>query len=437
MKKTKKFLKFSLSMIMVALIMVSSLMPVKAITAPNSLIIDNYEAGYANNPLKINRSFQVKQASDGKYVYCMAYNLLVPKNTKYINKGVTNDAGVSYIISQGANDKTLNEYFVTQVALWIYLLDKNLMQDSSAGSIKAYRSTVYSSSYDNNGLAKQIRQLVSDAKSAKKTQEPTLSISNMVAITKDANNYVTSTIYVNTTASDYQISLENAPSGATYEKVNKGFIVKIPTSSVKDSKVSFKAVVTATGQKTEAYIYNATDSSYQPVVTPYTKEVNLKDDVTLTITPTPEETPTPEPTPEKPVISIIKRDKDTNEALEGATLILTDDKGNVIDEWVTTKEAHVIENLDNGTYTLKEKSAPDGYELTEEEMTFEVTDETGNKTITFYNEKIEEVPETPEEIIEVPVESTGMNKSAVGIVFGIAAIASGIAIIYRKAKTNK
>lgn len=123
--------------------------------------------------------------------------------------------------------------------------------------------------------------------------------------------------------------------------------------------------------------------------------------------------------------------------MEGATLILTDDKGNVIDEWVTTKEAHVIKNLDNGTYTLKEKSAPDGYELTEEEMTFEVTDETGNKTITFYNEKIEEVPETPEEIIEVPVESTGMNKSAVGIVFGIAAIASGIAIIYRKAKTNK
>ena len=126
MKKISKILKFSTSIFMITLIMFLNLITVNAATAPDSLIIDNYEAGYANNPLGINRSFQVKQASDGKYVYCMAYNLLVPENTKYLNKGVTNDKGVSYIVSQGANDKSLNEYFVTQVALWIYLLDNNL-----------------------------------------------------------------------------------------------------------------------------------------------------------------------------------------------------------------------------------------------------------------------------------------------------------------------
>ena len=232
MKKINKLFKFSSSIIMCALIFLSGLISVKAISAPDSMIVDNYEAGYANNPLNIDRSFQVKQASDGKYVYCMAYNLLVPENTKYVNKGVTNDAGVSYIIKKGANDKSLNEYFVTQVSLWIYLLDNNLMQDSSAGSIKAYRSTVYSSSYDNNTLAKEIRQTVADAKKATKDSGASLNISNTVAITKENNNYVTSVIYVNTSASDYQVKLENAPLNASYEKVNNGFIVKVPTSSV-------------------------------------------------------------------------------------------------------------------------------------------------------------------------------------------------------------
>ena len=348
MKKINKLFKFSSSIIMCALIFLSGLISVKAISAPDSMIVDNYEAGYANNPLNINRSFQVKQASDGKYVYCMAYNLLVPENTKYVNKGVTNDAGVSYIIKKGANDKSLNEYFVTQVSLWIYLLDNNLMQDSSAGSIKAYRSTVYSSSYDNNTLAKEIRQTVADAKKATKDSGASLNVSNTVAITKENNNYVTSVIYVNTSASDYQVKLENAPLNASYEKVNNGFIVKVPTSSV-SSDVSFKAVVSVSDEVVDAYIYNATNSSYQPIVAPFTKKVNLEDEITLSISPIKEQTPPPE---EKPVVSIIKKDKDTNKTLEGATLVLLDS----IDEQSSSGKLDLIIQL---PYVIKSQSRKD------------------------------------------------------------------------------
>ena len=425
MKKISKILKFSTSIFMITLIMFSNLITVNAATAPDSLIIDNYEAGYANNPLGINRSFQVKQASDGKYVYCMAYNLLVPENTKYLNKGVTNDKGVSYIVSQGANDKSLNEYFVTQVALWIYLLDNNLMKDSSAGSIKAYRSTVYSSEYDNNQLAKQIRDRVAKAKTATSSNTVSnLSIDKSASFTLENGFYTSSIIKVNTSASDYNVKLENAPSGASYKKVNDGFVVKVPSDSV-ESGINFKAIVTANSETTEVYVYNATSSSYQPVSTPYTKTVEMKDEINFSI--------------ETNAISIIKRDKDTNEMIEGATLVLSDENGKVIEEWTTAKEAHVIYKLKNGKYTLSEKEAPAGYELNKETITFEVTSDTTSQTITFYNKKEvpETVEETPEEVINVPVESTGMNKGMMGLTVGVLAIASGVTIIYRKTKLNK
>lgn len=65
-------------------------------------------------------------------------------------------------------------------------------------------------------------------------------------------------------------------------------------------------------------------------------------------------------------VDISKVDLTTGEELEGAELTLTDKDGNVIDSWVSTKENHKIEGLKVGeTYILIEKSAPYGYEMTE------------------------------------------------------------------------
>ena len=51
--------------------------------------------------------------------------------------------------------------------------------------------------------------------------------------------------------------------------------------------------------------------------------------------------------------------------LAGAHIQILDKDGNVVDEWDSTKEAHVIEKLKTGkTYTLRETVAPDGYLLT-------------------------------------------------------------------------
>ena len=64
-------------------------------------------------------------------------------------------------------------------------------------------------------------------------------------------------------------------------------------------------------------------------------------------------------------VKVSKVNISDGEELEGAHIQIIDQDGNVVDEWDSTKEAHVIEKLKTGkTYTLRETVAPDGYLLT-------------------------------------------------------------------------
>lgn len=70
-------------------------------------------------------------------------------------------------------------------------------------------------------------------------------------------------------------------------------------------------------------------------------------------------------------VQISKKDLTTNEELPGAELIITDEKGNEIDRWISTDAPHYMEKLPAGKYTLTEVTAPDGYAIAER-MEFEV-----------------------------------------------------------------
>ena len=64
-------------------------------------------------------------------------------------------------------------------------------------------------------------------------------------------------------------------------------------------------------------------------------------------------------------VQISKKDLTTNEELPGAELIITDEKGNEIDRWISTDAPHYMEKLPAGKYTLTEVTAPDGYAIAE------------------------------------------------------------------------
>ena len=86
-------------------------------------------------------------------------------------------------------------------------------------------------------------------------------------------------------------------------------------------------------------------------------------------------------------VRISKRDITTGEELPGATLQIIDEGGNVVEEWVSTDEAHFIEGklIAGREYTLRETIAPDGYEIANE-IRFTVNEDGSVTEVVMYDE---------------------------------------------------
>ena len=109
------------------------------------------------------------------------------------------------------------------------------------------------------------------------------------------------------------------------------------------------------------------------------------------------DTPTP-PTPDEDHSFVIsKRDITNGKELAGAELTLTNEAGEEIDSWVSTKNPHEIKNLTDGEYTLTEVTAPNGYEVAES-ITFTAEDGTvTGGSVVMYDAPIKATPSEPEE----------------------------------------
>ena len=97
-------------------------------------------------------------------------------------------------------------------------------------------------------------------------------------------------------------------------------------------------------------------------------------------------------------VSITKTDITGDKELPGATLQILDKNGNIIEEWVSGTEAHVIEGklIAGEEYTLRETIAPDGYAYAED-IVFTV-DKTGNVTQVVMKDDVTKVSITKTDI---------------------------------------
>ena len=155
--------------------------------------------------------------------------------------------------------------------------------------------------------------------------------------------------------------------------------------------------------------YQKTDEIYEFTIS------NTTNKVTLTI----------ENTAIDKLVNILKVDAKTGNPLSGATLVVKDSEGNVIEEFVTTEEPHTITGLKDGEYTVEETKAPEGYKKSDEIYKFTISDETPTALVIFENN----------EIVEVPF--TGSNKSLISTILGSMLLISGVGFVYYNGKKQK
>ena len=129
------------------------------------------------------------------------------------------------------------------------------------------------------------------------------------------------------------------------------------------------------------------------------------------------------------VVSIIKIDQDTKEIIAGAVLVIKDSTGKEIARFTTTNSAYTIENIANGTYTVEEVSAPEGYVLSDEKVTFTIDDKNRTAQVSFANKK--EITT----IVDVP--NTNSNASVIFYIVGGLILATTAGFVYYNAKKEQ
>lgn len=401
-------------------------------TAPSSYVIDGsklhtiYGSSYLSGSQYID--IQFKKTTDGKIIYC------IERSKAPIGSGTTEkytlqkelSSKVAYVMENGYPNKSIfgnadKDYYTTGLAIW-YVINPN---DSTFEYFNLANGTYRGNSSD---IVVEMAKLVNGANSYSYTS-PSIKINNSnsnLSLSSDGKYYVSSSMGVKTTGTvgNYTVSLSNVPEGTivtdtkgnakTTFATNESFLVKVPVSNVKKISNEFEVNVSAKGTINKAYAYTSTRSNVQNTGALYPENSNVNDSTTVKLNVV-------------TVVEISKVDVTTGEELAGAHLELKDEKGNLIEAWVSTNESHVIEGLAPGKYTLTEVIAPDGYELSKETVTFVVKEDgTVDGKVIMYN-----TPET----IEVP--STGTFKTITTSLIGLLIIGLGSVIVYRNYKKNE
>ena len=289
------------------------------------------------------------------------------------------------------------EYFITQMALW-YLLrgcQTTGTYRCSATDWKAFNNFLFdfntpsSSTYASvsNDVAIQIANIIKGTNTV--ATIPTASIklnANNISFKRDGDYYVSSAISVTAVNINggHTVSLLDAPSGTivadgsgasrTKFGVNELFYVKVPTSAVSSvTNIKFSLKTDAQSNRIyDPYGYDCAGGAQDiTIIKPRVIPVTDKVDFSLTVN----------------SARISKVDLTSKDELPGAHLMVKDSDGNVIDEWISTKEPHYITDLKPGEYTLIETIAPDGYALSTEEQKFTITDGGDIPTIYMTNDK--------------------------------------------------
>lgn len=125
----------------------------------------------------------------------------------------------------------------------------------------------------------------------------------------------------------------------------------------------------------------------------------------------------------KTLVKISKIDKENNQLIAGANLVVKKANGDLVKSFVTNGTVYELSGLATGSYTVEETQAPEGYALSDEKITFDIDDNTKELNVKFSNNKLVSVP------------STSASASTILLILGFLFITCGGAFIYYYVKT--
>ena len=158
---------------------------------------------------------------------------------------------------------------------------------------------------------------------------------------------------------------------------NENKITGISDMTDNTGKLVFKEL------KVGIYLLRVTDYNEYEYVEPTlisipTYDEDVQNSMNFDVTVIPKHTPF--------TVSVSKQDITDHKELEGAHLQVTDEKGNIVDEWVSGKEPHMIQNLFcNHTYTLTETIAPKNYKVAQS-INFKIEESGKIQKVIMYDE---------------------------------------------------
>lgn len=130
---------------------------------------------------------------------------------------------------------------------------------------------------------------------------------------------------------------------------------------------------------------------------------------------------------------LISKQDIAGKELPGAKLTILDEDGKVVESWTSTEEAHYIEMLPIGKYTLREETAPEGY-LVAKDVEFEVKDTAEMQKVVMVDEEKpkESTPEGGKPSKDAP--KTGDNTNLLLWLLVLGMSLSGVVVLGRKIK---
>ena len=316
----------------------------------------------------------------GEEVYCLEYNK-TPANSyskqdpNFLSQKSKEDLGlINYYVHQDYSGK--DAYAITQSLVWRY----------RAGSVKSFikvkgiARTQSKGTYEN--YFKQIMAKINNLRKETSLDGASKTVkAKQTAIFVDNNNII----------SNYKI----ISSKGAKASISENKLTVTPDGSVTKVKINLKKIAPK-GYQTGICLVWSNGSNKQRIGKLDGQWHPERISVTLNVLPATGD------------LHITKTDITGQKEVEGAKLKVTDEAGKTVDEWTSTKEVHVIKNLNSGAkYTLTEVSAPEGYKVADS-ITFTL-DKDGK--VTKVNMKDER-----EEINIHTTATDGQTKSHTGVI---------------------